>query len=541
MVRAAALRHNRIGAHTMPSQRNSRNREIPGAPERLRSDRASGILLHPTSLPSRYGIGDFGASAREFVDFLYAANQRVWHILPLGPTGDSNSPYECRSSFAGNPLLISPELLADRGYIAKTELRRTPRFNDDKVSFAEVRRYKLALLRSAFMNFERDAEFTRFERVHANWLEQYATFMALREANEGACWIHFDAKVRPSPEHIAFHKFVQFEFSRQWESLRHYCRERGIRIVGDLPFYVQHDSADVWASPELFDLTADGAPRNVGGVPPDAFTDDGQFWGNPTYQWDRMKRDGFAWWIARLSAALERVDILRLDHFRGFESYWRIPASSETARGGAWVKTPGMELFRAARKKLGELPLLAENLGVITPEVEKLRNTFGLPGMAVLQFAFDSDNSHRPHNYSRNTVAFTGTHDNNTTEGWWEGLHRGAASDLAARAQLHQAQAYLQSNGHSVHWAMIRTAMNSIAQLAIIPLQDVLGLGSEARMNIPGTPDGNWTWRFRGEMLTDALADRLAALTVAAGRHRRDAFFHSGAGAELRAGAQTAA
>jgi 4-alpha-glucanotransferase len=510
-------------------------REIRRASSPAPFVRSSGILLHPTSLPSRYGIGDFGAAAREFVDFLHASRQRVWHVLPLGPTGDSNSPYECRSSFAGNPMLISPDLLAERGYLAKTELRRIPKFTEDKVSFADVRRFKLTLLRSAFMNFERDAEFSRFERDNAHWLDGYATFMALRETNAGVSWTHFKPGLQPSRDNVEFHKFVQFEFHRQWEDLRSYSRERDVRILGDLPFYVQHDSADVWSAPELFDLTPDGDPRSVGGVPPDLFTEDGQFWGNPTYRWDRMKRDGFAWWIARLRATLDRVDILRLDHFRGFEAYWKIPATSDTARGGAWAKSPGLELFKAARKQLGDLPLVAENLGVITEKVEDLRNAFGLPGMAVLQFAFDSDNPHRPHNYARNTVAFTGTHDNNTTEGWWRALHAAAETDRAARLQLHQAQAYLQSNGHPIHWALIRTAMNSIAQLAIIPLQDVLGLGSEARMNVPGTAEGNWTWRFRSNQLTPVLADRLAALTEAAGRHQHRAVHASSVDAKTAA------
>jgi 4-alpha-glucanotransferase len=514
------LRHNPLSWRKMRTRRKSTERKTLETISRTPIERASGLLLHPTSLPARFGIGDFGASAREFADFLHASHQRVWHILPLGPTGDSNSPYECRSSFAGNPLLISPELLADRGYIAKTELRRTPRFTEEKVQFAEVRRFKLALLRSAFMNFDPDEDFARFEAQNAHWLQPYSTFMALRELHAGERWTRFKPGSQPSKDGVAFHKFVQFEFHRQWDSLRAYCGARGVRILGDLPFYVQHDSADVWAAPKLFDLNGDGEPRSVGGVPPDLFTEDGQYWGNPTYRWDRMKRDGFAWWIARLQAALERVDILRLDHFRGFEAYWKIPATSATARAGAWVASPGAELFKAARKQLGDLPLVAENLGVITDRVEELREALGLPGMAVLQFAFDSDNAHRPHNFKRNTVAFTGTHDNNTTEGWWAGLHAAAESDLGARGQLHQAQAYLQSNGHAIHWAMIRTAMNSIAQLAIVPLQDVLGLGSEARMNVPGTADGNWTWRFQSKQLTPALADRLAALTVAAGRHR---------------------
>jgi 4-alpha-glucanotransferase len=518
----------------MPNRRKSQDREAQeksgGAWAATPFERSSGILLHPTSLPSRYGIGDFGPDACEFVDFLQASHQRVWHILPLGPTGDWNSPYECRSSFAGNPLLISPELLAERGYVAKTELRRTPRFPDEKVNFAEVRRFKFALLRSAFMNFEPTPDFARFENDNAHWLDRYATFMALREAHGGACWTSFKPDFRASREHIAFYKFVQFEFNRQWQDLRKYCREREVRILGDLPFYVQHDSADVWTWPELFDLTPEGEPRSVGGVPPDLFTADGQFWGNPTYRWDRMKRDGFAWWVARLGAAFERLDMLRLDHFRGFEAYWKIPAASATARGGAWIKSPGLELFKAARKQLGDLPLIAENLGVITEEVEALRNAFNLPGMAVLQFAFDSDNAHRPHNYARNTVAFTGTHDNNTAAGWWDALHAAAATDQAAKSQLHQAQAYFQSHGQGVHWAMIRTAMNSIAQLSIIPLQDALGLGSEARMNVPGTAEGNWTWRYRREQLTPPLADRLAALTAAAGRYRaaRPSYPHPG-------------
>jgi 4-alpha-glucanotransferase len=494
--------------------------DATAASRALRFDRCSGVLLHPTSLASRFGIGDFGPSARAFADFLQAAKQRVWHILPFGPTGDSFSPYQSCSTFAGNLLLVSPELLADRGYFSKTVLRNVPRFPADHVNFSEVAKYKRALLEKAFHGFTPDAEFRTFEKHNASWLECYAKFMALREANGLNSWTHFDKSLQPEPRSVAFHKFAQFEFFSQWDSLRQYARSLNVRMMGDMPFYVQHDSADVWARPDYFDLAPDGSPRTIGGVPPDAFSDDGQSWGNPTYRWDRMERDGFAWWIARFRATLERVGILRIDHFRGFESYWEIPADAPNAKSGRWVKAPGAELFRAVSEALGDLPVVAENLGVITPEVEELRNEFSLPGMAVLQFAFDSDNVHRPYNFERNTVAFTGTHDNNTSRGWWAGLQRAARKNAGAREQLAAAAAFLQTNGRHVHWNMIRAVINSVAQICILPAQDVLGLGASARMNVPGVADGNWVWRALPGAFTPELAERLASITEAAGRAR---------------------
>ena len=496
--------------------------DATAASRALRFDRSSGILLHPTSLASRFGIGDFGPSARAFADFLHAAKQRIWHVLPLGPTGDSFSPYQACSTFAGNPLLISPELLAERGYFSKTLLRTVPRFPVEQVSFREVAKYKRGLLHKAFAGFTPDADFRRFERHNASWLECYAKFMALREANHEKSWTEFDPSLRPDSRAAAFHKFVQFEFFRQWDSLRRYARSLNIRMMGDMPFYVQHDSADVWARPDYFDLAPDGSPRTIGGVPPDAFSDDGQSWGNPTYRWDRMERDGFAWWIARFRATFERVGILRIDHFRGFEAYWEIPADAQNAKAGRWVKAPGRELFRAVTDALGDLPVVAENLGVITPDVEELRNDFGWPGMAVLQFAFDSDNVHRPYNYERNTAAFTGTHDNNTSRGWWAGLQRAARKGAGARAQLAAAAAFLQTDGRNVHWNMIRAVINSVAQICILPAQDVLGLGAGARMNVPGVAQGNWAWRALPGAFTPELGERLASITEVAGRAREE-------------------
>ena len=492
--------------------------DASAASRALRFDRSSGILLHPTSLASRFGVGDFGSSARAFADFLHAAKQRIWHILPIGPTGDSFSPYQACSTFAGNPLLVSPELLAERGYFSKALLRNVPRFPAERVGFREVAKYKGSLLQKAFAGFSPDAEFRRFELRNANWLECYAKFMALREANHERSWTQFDPSLKPESRTVDFHKFAQFEFFRQWDSLRQYARSLNIRMMGDMPFYVQHDSADVWARPDYFDLAADGAPRTIGGVPPDAFSDEGQSWGNPTYRWGRMESDGFAWWIARFRATLERVGILRIDHFRGFEAFWEIPADASNAKSGRWVKAPGLELFRAVTKALGDLPVVAENLGVITPDVEDLRNEFELPGMAVLQFAFDSDNVHRPYNYERNTVAFTGTHDNNTSRGWWAGLQRAARKDAGARAQLAAAAAFLQTDGRNVHWNMIRAVINSVAQICIVPAQDVLGLGASGRMNVPGVAEGNWAWRALPGAFTPELAKRLASITEAAGR-----------------------
>lgn len=482
--------------------------------------RCSGILLHLTSLPGRFGIGDLGPESRRFVDYLADARQKLWCVLPLGPTGRENSPYQCQSAFAGNPLLISPEQLQDQGYLSKKDLQSIPRFPLSRVDFPAVRRFKEELLKKAFRAFSENRQYSRFERENSWWLDPYATFMGLHQANGGVRWTRFDPKIKPAADVLRFHKFVQFEFARQWQALRDYCAKRGISIMGDMPFYVEHDSVDVWSNRAFFDLRSDGEPRTIGGVPPDYFSRDGQLWGNPTYCWDRLQKTKFQWWLDRFRAAFERVDILRLDHFRGFEAFWSVRADSSTARKGRWMKSPGVHLFETVRKQLGSLPFVAENLGIITPSVEELRRRFAFPGMAVLQFGFDEEGTHRPNNYVRSLVSFTGTHDNDTTKGWFASLQRSArlrghASD---RATLHRVKTYLQQDGREIQWSFIQTVLTSVADIAIVPMQDVLGLGSEARMNLPGRAKGNWDWRLQQKQIRHQQTLRLRELTEVSGR-----------------------
>ncbi len=498
--------------------------------------RSSGILLHPTSLPGRCGIGDLGAGAYAFVDWLVDAGQSVWQVLPLGPTGYGDSPYQCFSAFAGNPLLIDLDDLVHSKWLSESASPAETDFSADRVEYEAVMRAKLPLLAQAAREFtahggaaERE-DFADFCTRHADWLDDFALFMAVKDAHRGAAWTFWErpiARHEPRtlahwreqfPEQITAHKFTQWVFFRQWESLRSYCRERGVRILGDLPIYVAHDSSDVWADPELFQLDESGNPEFVAGVPPDYFSADGQLWGNPLYRWDAIARRGFGWWIARLQAALGLFNMLRLDHFRGFEAYWKVPASEHTAINGEWIKGPGATFFEAVQAALGPLPIIAENLGVITPEVEALRNRFDYPGMAILQFAFGKDPqgpAFRPHNYEPHRVAYTGTHDNDTTLGWW--LSSGAAgstrSEEDVRKEREFARLYLNTTGGEMNWVLIRTVLASVAGMALFPLQDVLGLGSEARMNIPARPSGNWRWRFRREMLTPDLSRRLGELT----------------------------
>ncbi|MGB9471768.1 MAG: 4-alpha-glucanotransferase, partial [Candidatus Acidiferrum sp.] len=360
----------------------------------MKISRSSGILLHPTCLPGKFGIGDLGPQSRRFVDFLAEAGQKLWCVLPLSPTGPENSPYQCCSTFAGNCLLISPDLLVEEGYLPRGELRAAPHFPARRVEFAAVRSYKESLLKKAFRNFTANGDYSRFEGKHSWWLENYALFMGLQEANRGVAWTTFDPRKNPSQETIRYYKFEQYEFFRQWQALHKYCGERNISIMGDMSFYVEHNSADVWSNRELFDLQRDGESRYVGGVPPDYFSKDGQLWGTPVYRWDKLAASGFQWWINRLRNAFESVDLLRLDHFRGFEAFWSVRADQKTARKGRWVKGPGARLFDRVRKELGDIPFVAENLGTITPEVEELRQRFGLPGMAVLQFGFDQWGTH---------------------------------------------------------------------------------------------------------------------------------------------------
>jgi 4-alpha-glucanotransferase len=503
----------------------------------MRFPRRSGILLHPTSLPSPYGIGDLGDEAYRFVDFLEQAGHKLWQVLPLNPTGYGDSPFQCFSSIAGNPLLISLDQLVERGYLAKNDLSMPPDFPPDQVEFGAVFEFKVALLKTAAMNFFADEgserkQFASFCQENANWLDDFALFVACKNAHAGVAWTRWAPAVaarQPQAleewrarlaKEIQLIKFWQFEFFRQWHSLRGYAHGRGVHIIGDIPIYVAHDSADVWSNREYFDLDEQGNPTTVAGVPPDYFSATGQLWGNPIYNWDRLKSTGFRWWIERFRAALRLYDIVRIDHFRGFEAYWEVPASDKTAEHGRWVKGPGGEVFSSMQAEVGELPIIAENLGVITPEVEQIRHRFGLPGMAILQFAFGNDPqaaTFRPHNYERNLVAYTGTHDNDTVVGWWN--NRGGADSIRSPEDVANehafARAYLGFGDQPINWVLIRAVLASVADTAIIPLQDVLGLGSEARMNLPGSCSGNWRWRCRPGMLRMELAQHLRQLNQA--------------------------
>ena len=504
------------------------------------TQRLSGILLHPTSLPGRSGIGDLGSEAHRFVEFLADAGQGLWQVLPLGPTGYGDSPYQCFSAFAGNPLLLSLEKLVEDGLLSAADVAGGPAVPGDEVDYGAVIEFKFPLLDKAFQTFKASApssahkDFETFCGANAAWLDDYALFVTAKEVHQGVVWTQWEKSIaarepaavaRWASEHadvIASRKFRQYEFFRQWQALHTACRDRGVRIMGDVPIFVAHDSADVWAHRELFQLDAAGEPGFVAGVPPDYFSETGQLWGNPLYRWDALAKSGYRWWIERLRAALGLVDLVRLDHFRGFEAYWEIPAKETTAVKGRWVKGPGAPLFEALRGALGTLPIVAENLGVITPQVEELRARFGLPGMAILQFAFGTDPQgpgFRPHNYTRDLVVYTGTHDNDTTVGWWTG---GVGDSTRAPEEVEQERAlagkYLATDGADIHWVFIRAILASVADVAITPLQDVLGLGSQARMNVPGRPGGNWRWRYRPEALSDAVRDRLRDLTALYGR-----------------------
>jgi len=484
----------------------------------MRFPRSSGILLHPTSLPGRYGIGELGAESRRFVDFLAAAGQTLWQVLPLGPTGFGDSPYQCFSAWAGNPLLISLEWLVENKWLDATALANAPVFSETQVDFERLIPWKTAVLES--VNPPRSG-LEAFCEVNAHWLDDFALFMALKQHHQMMAWTHWEPGARDRDPKalakwrdelvapIATQKFLQFAFFEQWRELREYARERGVRIMGDLPIYVAHDSADVWVHRQFFHLDAQGNPTVVSGVPPDYFSQTGQLWGNPIYRWDVLANDGYRWWLDRFRAAFAMVDMIRLDHFRGFEAYWEVPASEPTAVNGQWVKGPGAALFRAAQSALGELPLVAENLGVITPEVEAIRHEFGYPGMSILQFGFGTDAqapTFRPHNYPREVVAYTGTHDNDTTVGWWQSRDVGGSERVFT-------EKYLNTDGSEIHWTFIRALEASVADTVLIPLQDVLGLGTDARMNLPATLGGNWRWRFPSDALKPELAARLWELT----------------------------
>lgn len=486
--------------------------------------RSSGILLHPTSLPGRYGIGDLDAWAYRFVDWLVANGQSVWQVLPLGPTGYGDSPYQALSAFAGNPNLISLDRLAAEGWLTADDLADAPDFPADRVDYGWVGHYRAGKLALAYQRFasqataEQQAAFQDWCAHNAHWLEDFALFIALKEAHGGGPWVDWPAGEalreesalraarQQHAEAIAKHCFLQWVFHRQWSDLKNYANQQGVRLFGDLPIFVAHDSADVWANRSDYYLGERGHPTVIAGVPPDYFSETGQRWGNPLYRWDVMRARGYAWWIERLRATLRQVDYVRIDHFRGFEAYWEIPAEEETAVNGRWVPGPGADFFHALQGALGELPIIAEDLGVITPGVEALRDQFGLPGMKVLQFAWNKPtNPFLPHNHVPNAVVYSGTHDNNTTVGWWNQ----EVDDDARQFMLD----YLHRDVLEANWTLIQVGMASVAHTFVMTMQDVLGLGPEARMNTPGQASGNWTWRLTPEMLDRADSRRLAHLT----------------------------
>jgi len=505
----------------------------------MRFPRRAGILLHPTSLPSPVGIGDLGPEAYRFIDFLKQSGNKLWQVLPLNPTGYGDSPFQCFSASAGNPLLISLERLAERGILSQADLEPYPSFPHSIVHYGAVQHFKIPILTRAAQTFLKRADqnermnFEEFCSANADWLDDFALFMACKTAHDGVRWNEWAADIaarEPSAKQewafrfaaeIDVIKFWQFEFFQQWQALRSYAHGHGVRIIGDVPIYVAHDSADVWANRELFCLEPHGDPTSVAGVPPDYFSATGQLWGNPIFNWKLLKSTGYKWWVERFRAALRLYDIVRIDHFRGFEAYWEVQAKESTAMKGHWIKGPGAELFSTLQQELGELPIIAENLGVITKEVEQIRHKFEFPGMAILQFAFGNDPqgpSFRPHNYVRNLVAYTGTHDNDTTLGWWnsQGTIDSTRTSEDVLKEHVFARTYLgYADDEPINWAMIRTVLASVADTAIIPLQDIIGLGTEARMNLPGTSRGNWRWRFQPGVLSAELAKRLRQLNEA--------------------------
>lgn len=490
--------------------------------------RSSGVLLHVSSLPGPHGVGDLGEDAFRFAAFLRDARQSWWQMFPLGPPGVSNSPYQVLSAFAGNPLFISLEKMAEQGLLDDRDLKLVGE-SFAKTNYAAAWRFKKPRFRKAFLRFSnspsaKQAAFDAFCREQAGWLDDYALYCALKEKYRGASWETWPAGYRsrdPGALNYAgaayqltvrYHQFLQFQFFTQWGALKDACHKRGIRLIGDLPIFVAHDSADVWANQSLFQLDRRGKPEAVAGVPPDYFSRTGQRWGNPLYKWDTLKRTGYKWWVRRFASTFSLFDALRIDHFIGFHNYWRIPASHKTAQRGKWVPGPGSHFFETLFQRLGRLDLIAEDLGAVTPEVGALRDKFLFPGMRVLQFGFSGEpsNPFLPHNYPMNTIVYTGTHDNDTTAGWFKHL------DAATRERVLD---YTGTDGKEISWDFIRLALSSVAKTAIVPAQDLLSLDSKSRMNMPGTANGNWIWRMSKNVLTPRIASRLAKLTVLYGRH----------------------
>ena len=489
-------------------------------------ERSSGILFHPTSLPGKYGIGTLGKEAYAFIDFLKKSRQKLWQIFPLGPTGYGDSPYQSFSSFAGNPYLIDFDLLIEAHLLSEEDLRDV--FfgdNEEYIDYGAIYNQKYPLLRKAYENFkssdnhEMRENLEHFKRENASWLNDYSLYISLKNHFNGLPWnewVH-DIKNREhgAMEHyrneladdIEYHNFIQFLFFKQWGDVKRYANENGIKIIGDIPIFVAADSSDAWANPEIFLFDEERKPVKVAGVPPDYFSATGQLWGNPLYNWQKLKETNYSWWVERVRANLSTCDIIRIDHFRGFEAYWAVPYGDDTAINGQWEPGPGIDLFNAIKSQLGELPIIAEDLGLMTQGVIDLREATGFPGMKILGFAFDSgeENDYLPHTYTKNCVVYTGTHDNDTLIGWFQ---------KAKEEDRQFARDYLNSRSDDeIHWNAIRGAWSSVANMAISPVQDFLGLGSEARINTPGVAAGNWQWRLRHGVLTDELAERIAKLT----------------------------
>ncbi|MCC6546158.1 4-alpha-glucanotransferase [Candidatus Sumerlaeota bacterium] len=498
--------------------------------------RLAGVLLHPTSLPGRFGIGDLGPECYRFLDWMRDAGLAYWQVLPLGPTSFGDSPYQCFSAFAGNPLLVSPEELVHDEFLAPFDITPPIDVNTARVDYGPVIEWKTVVLRRAFNNFSNNKKhpkakaFAAFQKRKeiVTWLDDYALFRVCKDLHGGRAWSEWQAPLRKrtasalekvmkeNQENFVFHKFCQFLFFLQWDRVREACRMRGITIIGDAPIYVAYDSADTWAHQNLFDLDKNGHPVAVAGVPPDYFSATGQLWGNPLYDWKALKGDGYRWWIDRLAAVFAAVDLVRLDHFRGFMGYWAVPFGEQTAVNGKWQRGPGADLFKALQKAFKDLPIIAEDLGEITPDVIEVRDQFKLPGMNILQFAWgaasvnplvpDPGSHFTPHQHVRNSVVYTGTHDNDTTVGWWR--------NSSAPQERHHMQVYLSTDGSLANWDLIRAAFASVANSAIIPMQDFLGLDSDARMNFPGKAEGNWAWRMKGGDAKSQLASQIRALTL---------------------------
>ncbi len=482
-------------------------------------ERNAGILLHPTSLPGKFGIGDIGPEAFNFIDFLESAGQKLWQVFPLGPTGYGDSPYQCFSAFAGNPLLISPEKLADDGFLSEEDFDDQPGFDPQKTDFGSVIEFKKVLLKKSYQKFKKNRNgfkesFNQFCEKKKDWLDDFALFMAAKDYHNGVEWKKWDHSLllrdqnalkdwsQKLSDEIQFHKFNQFQFYKQWGELKAYANKKGIKIIGDMPIFIAYDSADLWANKKIFTVNEEGELTFVAGVPPDYFSETGQLWGNPLYKWKEMEKDDFLWWRKRISASLELFDIIRIDHFRGLDAYWEIAGGATTAQNGRWVKAPGEKLFTTIQKYLGELPIIAEDLGVITDSVIALRDKFNFPGMKILQFAFGSgmEKKFLPHNFIPNCVVYTGSHDNDTTRAYFEKA-KPQNNDIYSHAQK-----YLNYFGDDMCSELIRTAYASVANTVIIPMQDILNLGGEARMNFPGKSGGNWTWRFTWNQVPDFLA-----------------------------------